>query len=890
MKKIYFIMIALIVTLVVSAQTIEVYEYDSSGNLNNTPAYTSSKKVKVIFRDNTEQGSESIDSYEYVDLGLPSGTLWATCNVGANSPEDYGDYFAWGETTPKSSYNRSNYKWFQSAKYDSTYGRQVLDSEDDAATVNWGIKWCMPTIEQFDELFNSAYTTNEWTTQNGINGRKITSKTNGKSIFLPAADAGKYVDTDTEFKGTLGYYWSRSNDLSSYDRAMGKSFYFYDIFNDSSFGCSRGYSVRPVRIVEISSITLNKSSLSLYLGNNETLSATVTPETAEYKSVTWSSSDETIAAVDQNGLVVAKGIGSAIITATANDGSGVKATCNVSVIRDIHEYVDLGLPSGTLWATCNIGANSPEEYGDYFAWGEIEPMNETRSGNKWYNEDKQYTKYCTDSKYGIVDNKTELAPEDDAATANWGNNWCMPTSKQLDELFNSTTYEWTTLNGVYGCKITSKTNGNSIFLPAARDYNEQYDSYFGTYGAYWSRSLNSKLCGFAWPRGFNSDGSIFEFLSYGMGRGDGYSVRPVRYVAVSEISLNKSLLFLYLGNDETLTATMSPVSASYKTITWSSSDETIATVDQNGKVTAKSVGSVTITVSATDGSGVKATCKVYVSKLYVNSITLNYSSLTIGLGKYKYLTATVTPATATDGSITWSSSDETIATVDQYGKVTINGIGSATITATANDGSGVKATCTVNGIEITYVETLTLDKSSLSLSLGSYENLTAYVTPSTATDKSVTWSSSNSTIASVNQNGKVTANGVGSATITVTANDGSGAKATCSVNVTNSSGGSGNSDIGDGWVSVNVTGYHSYDYCPTLKKTYPEVKQIDIGLRAYRNTLTGKYKVISKSVEYPCSAGHNKIKIGTDTHVAYNSLGKPIICTDQTYLEFTISD
>jgi hypothetical protein len=260
------------------------------------------------------------------------------------------------------------------------------------------------------------------------------------------------------------------------------------------------------------------------------------------------------------------------------------------------------------------------------------------------------------------------------------------------------------------------------------------------------------------------------------------------------------------------------------------------------------------------------------------------------LGKYKYLTATVTPATATDGSITWSSSDETIATVDQYGKVTINGIGSATITATANDGSGVKATCTVNGIEITYVETLTLDKSSLSLSLGSYENLTAYVTPSTATDKSVTWSSSNSTIASVNQNGKVTANGVGSSTITVTANDGSGAKATCSVNVTNSSGGSGNSDIGDGWVSVNVTGYHSYDYCPTLKKTYPEVKQIDIGLRAYRNTLTGKYKVISKSVEYPCSAGHNKIKIGTDTHVAYNSLGKPIICTDQTYLEFTISD
>lgn len=141
---------------------------------------------------------------------------------------------------------------------------------------------------------------------------------------------------------------------------------------------------------------------------------------------------------------------------------------NLNAGSAVHDYVDLGLPSGTLWATCNVGADSPEEYGWQYAWGETETKEYySLEAYKWY-DDKQccFTKYCTDSDYGIVDNKTELDPEDDVAHVKWGGSWRMPTIDEIAELRNLCTWEWTVLNGIYGCRVTGK-NGNSIFLPAA---------------------------------------------------------------------------------------------------------------------------------------------------------------------------------------------------------------------------------------------------------------------------------------------------------------------------------------------------------------------------------------------------------------------------------------
>ena len=201
------------------------------------------------------------------------------------------------------------------------------------------------------------------------------------------------------------------------------------------------------------------------------------------------------------------------------------ANANNVPAKVTHDYVDLGLPSGTLWATMNIGANAPEECGDYFAWGEIEPK---ESYNwityKWCNGSwNSMIKYGVKSSFGVVDNKTELDPEDDAATMNWGSEWCMPTKEQQDELRNNCTREWTTINGVKGCLLTSNINEATLFLPAAGYIWNSTVSSGGSSGFYWSRNLKTTGAG-SHSLFFSSNSMSITDYS----RGYGQSVRAVR--------------------------------------------------------------------------------------------------------------------------------------------------------------------------------------------------------------------------------------------------------------------------------------------------------------------------------------------------------------------------
>ncbi len=197
-----------------------------------------------------------------------------------------------------------------------------------------------------------------------------------------------------------------------------------------------------------------------------------------------------------------------------------------------HTYVDLGLPSGTLWAACNVGATTPEGYGDYFAWGETQTKDyydwnnyKYANGTSW--SDPQLTKYCNNSDFGyngFTDNLTVLQPSDDAATANWGSGWRMPTDAQWQELIQNTTNTWTTQNGVNG-RLFTASNGNSLFLPAAgcRWDSELYDA--GPYGLYWSRSLPTlDIPIYACHLYFSSDDCDVNYYY----RDHGVSVRPVR--------------------------------------------------------------------------------------------------------------------------------------------------------------------------------------------------------------------------------------------------------------------------------------------------------------------------------------------------------------------------
>ena len=169
--------------------------------------------------------------HEYVDLGL--SVKWATCNVGATTPEGYGNYYAWGETSTKSSYSSSNYTY--------TSNPSTLPLTADAARVNWGGNWRMPTKAEQDELRSSSNCTWTWTTQNGVRGYIVTSKINGNSIFLPAA--GCIHDGSNTDAGSYGRYWSSTYYSSTYAYLI--DFYSSDVECEYFTRCN-GRSIRAV--------------------------------------------------------------------------------------------------------------------------------------------------------------------------------------------------------------------------------------------------------------------------------------------------------------------------------------------------------------------------------------------------------------------------------------------------------------------------------------------------------------------------------------------------------------------------------------------------------------------------------------------------------------------
>ena len=253
---------------------------------------------------------------------------------------------------------------------------------------------------------------------------------------------------------------------------------------------------------------------------------------------------------------------------------------------------------------------------------------------------------------------------------------------------------------------------------------------------------------------------------------------------VTSITLDKTSACLRAKETVTLTATVNPSDATERTVTWTTSDASIATVS-DGVVTAINVGSATITAKAGDKTAI---CQIIVETVPVASIALNKTSVSLKAGETVTLTATVNPSDATDKTITWNTSDASVATV-QSGVVTAIQVGSAAITAKSGDKT---ATCQIT-VEVTPVTSITLNKTSVTLKIGETSTLTVNVTPSDATDKTVIWSSSDESIATVD-NGVIKGIKPGYATITATTRDGS-KTSSCIVTVTDASddpSGSGN--------------------------------------------------------------------------------------------------
>jgi hypothetical protein len=200
-----------------------------------SPYFSINTDFGVLTISGEDESDTTNDIRKYVDLGLPSGLKWATCNVGATKPEEYGDYYAWGETITKGDYNRDNSK---------TYGKNMSDISGnvnyDAATANWGSSWRMPTKAEVEELVNNCTWT--WTTQNGVNGMRVTGP-NDNSIFLPAA--GCYDGLSCYGINKSGYYWSSTPNKNNADNALELGFYSAYRSVDWS-NCYYGLTIRPV--------------------------------------------------------------------------------------------------------------------------------------------------------------------------------------------------------------------------------------------------------------------------------------------------------------------------------------------------------------------------------------------------------------------------------------------------------------------------------------------------------------------------------------------------------------------------------------------------------------------------------------------------------------------
>lgn len=578
-------------------------------------------------------------------------------------------------------------------------------------------------------------------------------------------------------------------------------------------------------------VDLNKSTLSVVEGTASKLSATVYPLNSTQKTLSWTSSDSNVASVDQQGNITAIKAGTATITVSV--AAGVAASCEVTVVSKM-SAITIGETSKTLEPSQSFQLSAsvvPEDAShSELSWTSSDPsvaavdgtgkVTALKPGNALItvSVEEGFSKTCMViveiPANGVALNETAVTLTPAASYQLIAR--ILPADAVHGE------FSWTSSDPAVATvdasgKVTGVKPGKAVITVSVPEgYKAVCD--VTVVGRVSSITLNEKSI-LIKPKGtfqltatvlpenatdksvswYSDNTSIVTVSSTGLVTAVGSGKTTVHAVTsdggkmatcevnvsipVTKITLPKTSATMYVGDEAMdLTATISPYDATDRNVRWSSSDESVATVIP-GALTYASVnpvkaGTATITVTAVDG-GFTATCKVTV-KQHVESVSLNKSATTLYTDQVETLIATVGPSDASDKSVTWTSSDESVATVSSTGKITPKKAGTAIIRVRTNEGSK-EASCTVTVKQ--HVTGVTVSPSDLTIYLGESKTLSATVSPSDASEKGVTWSSSNSNVVSVNSaSGVVSAKGLGTAVITATTKDGS-KTSTCNVTV-----------------------------------------------------------------------------------------------------------
>ena len=421
---------------------------------------------------------------------------------------------------------------------------------------------------------------------------------------------------------------------------------------------------------KVENISLNHHELTMSVGKTAALSATVLPEDAYDRSFTWKSGNPGVAAVNNNGKVTAAAKGTAVIKAAANDGSGVFAECKITVRQPV---TSLTLNKTAL--TLNVGKTST--------------LSATAGPSDANNKTVKWT--TSDSSVATVSSTGEVKGiKKGTATI---------TATAADGSGKKATCTVTVVN-----KIVTRVTLNITILPLQPNKTSKLTATVGPSDAdnkavKW-KSSNTKVATVGSTGKVTAIGkgtaTITATAADGSGEKATCKVTVVTpKIKVSSVTLNKRSLTMQVGKTQTLKVTVKPTNADIKDVIWTSSDTKVATVDSKGKVKAIGKGTATITATAADGSGKNAACKVTVLKKIVTGVTIKSKAKAVKVKQTLTLTATVKPTNADITGVTWKSSNTKVATVDSNGKVRGIKKGTVTITATAKDGSGKKATMKV---------------------------------------------------------------------------------------------------------------------------------------------------------------------------------------------------